>query len=335
MSSQNKYLVIFFCLLVFLALTVLVSLMTGRYMLMPTQVINILSNGNSAAAFDMESAVIWNLRIPRILLNILVGGALAIAGTVFQGIFRNPLVSPDILGVSSGAAFGAALGILISGINIYATGFALIFGIVSVCLTYSLARLRNQITSLSLVLSVMIVSAIFGALIALIKYVADPYDKLPAITYWLMGSFSTASYENVSLVSIPIIFGCAVLYFLRWKINILSMGDEEATALGVNPFKLRLIIIAMATLITAACVTITGIIGWVGLVIPHICRMLIGVDHQKLLPISIIVGAIFMIIVDLIARSAIAAEIPIGIITALVGAPFFACLFYRTRGDWK
>ena len=145
MKSQNKYLVIFFCLLVFLALTVLISLMTGRYMLMPTQVINILSNGNSAAAFDMESAVIWNLRIPRILLNILVGGALAIAGTVFQGIFRNPLVSPDILGVSSGAAFGAALGILISGINIYATGFALIFGIASVCLTYSLARLRNQI----------------------------------------------------------------------------------------------------------------------------------------------------------------------------------------------
>ena len=329
MKSQNKYLVIFFCLLVFLALTVLISLMTGRYMLMPTQVINILSNGNSAAAFDMESAVIWNLRIPRILLNILVGGALAIAGTVFQGIFRNPLVSPDILGVSSGAAFGAALGILISGINIYATGFALIFGIASVCLTYSLARLRNQITSLSLVLSGMIVSAIFGALIALIKYIADPYDKLPAITYWLMGSFSTASYENVSLVSIPIIFGCAVLYFLRWKINILSMGDEEATTLGVNPFKLRLIIIAMATLITAACVTITGI------VIPYICRMLIGVDHQKLLPISIIVGAIFMIIVDLIARSAIAAEIPIGIITALVGAPFFACLFYRTRGDWK
>ena len=172
---------------------------------MPTQVINILSNGTSAAAFDMESAVIWNLRIPRILLNILVGGALAIAGTVFQGIFRNPLVSPDILGVSSGAAFGAALGILISGINIYATGFALIFGIASVCLTYSLARLRNQITSLSLVLSGMIVSAIFGALIALIKYIADPYDKLPAITYWLMGSFSTASYENVSLVSIPII----------------------------------------------------------------------------------------------------------------------------------
>lgn len=194
MKSQNKYLVIFFCLLVFLALTVLISLMTGRYMLMPTQVINILSNGSSAAAFDMESAVIWNLRIPRILLNILVGGALAIAGTVFQGIFRNPLVSPDILGVSSGAAFGAALGILISGINIYATGFALIFGIASVCLTYSLARLRNQITSLSLVLSGMIVSAIFGALIALIKYVADPYDKLPAITYWLMGSFSTASY---------------------------------------------------------------------------------------------------------------------------------------------
>lgn len=335
MSFQKKYYIIIFFLLVLLLLAILVSLMSGRYMLMPTQVMSILSNGISTATYDMESAIIWNLRVPRILLNILVGGALAIAGTVFQGIFRNPLVSPDILGVSSGAAFGAALGILISGINIYATGFALIFGIVSVALTYSLARLRSQITSLSLVLSGMIVSAIFGALIALIKYVADPYDKLPAITYWLMGSFSTASYENVSLISIPIIFGCLVLYFLRWKINILSMGDEEAISLGINPFKLRLIIIAMATLITAACVTITGIIGWIGLVIPHICRMLVGVDHQKLLPISIIVGAVFMIIVDLLARSVIAAELPIGILTALVGAPFFAFLFYRTRGDWK
>ena len=329
-NKRNMWLI---GLLIGLIVLCLLSLSVGRY---PLPMSDILAFVFGQKVVDEHTALLLtDVRLPRVAAALLVGGALSVSGVAYQGMFKNPLISPDILGVSSGAAFGAALGILISGINIYATGFALIFGIASVCLTYSLARLRNQITSLSLVLSGMIVSAIFGALIALIKYVADPYDKLPAITYWLMGSFSTASYENVSLVSIPIIFGCAVLYFLRWKINILSMGDEEATALGVNPFKLRLIIIAMATLITAACVTITGIIGWVGLVIPHICRMLIGVDHQKLLPISIIVGAIFMIIVDLIARSAIAAEIPIGIITALVGAPFFACLFYRTRGDWK
>ena len=182
----------------------------------------------------------------------------------------------------------------------------------------------------------MIVSAIFGALIALIKYVADPYDKLPAITYWLMGSFSTASYENVSLVSIPIIFGCAVLYFLRWKINILSMGDEEATALGVNPFKLRLIIIAMATLITAACVTITGIIGWVGLVIPHILSHVNRCRSSETTSYLHHCRSYFHDYRGFNSHAQLfAAEIPIGIITALVGAPFFACLFYRTRGDWK
>lgn len=335
MTSNKKYIFTTLILLIGLLLAITLSIMTGRYLLPPSQILDIILNGKEAAAMNIDASVVWNLRIPRILLNILVGGGLAIAGTVFQGIFRNPLVSPDILGVSSGAAFGAALGILISGINMHATAFALVFGIISVCLTYSLARLRNEITPLSLVLSGMIISAIFSALISLTKYIADPYDKLPAITYWLMGSFTTASYENVSLISIPILFGCFVLYMLRWKINILSLGDEEAISLGVNPARLRITIIAMATLITASCVTITGVIGWIGLVIPHICRMLVGVDHQRLLPISIIIGSIFMIIVDLIARTAIAAEIPVGIITALVGAPFFAILFYRTRGSWK
>lgn len=335
MTSNKKYIFTTLILLIGLLLAITLSIMTGRYLLPPSQILDIILNGKEAAAMNIDASVVWNLRIPRILLNILVGGGLAIAGTVFQGIFRNPLVSPDILGVSSGAAFGAALGILISGINMHATAFALVFGIISVCLTYSLARLRNEITPLSLVLSGMIISAIFSALISLTKYIADPYDKLPAITYWLMGIFTTASYENVSLISIPILFGCFVLYMLRWKINILSLGDEEAISLGVNPARLRITIIAMATLITASCVTITGVIGWIGLVIPHICRMLVGVDHQRLLPISIIIGSIFMIIVDLIARTAIAAEIPVGIITALVGAPFFAILFYRTRGSWK
>ena len=181
----------------------------------------------------------------------------------------------------------------------------------------------------------MIISAVFSALISLIKYVADPYDKLPAITYWLMGSFASASYSNLQLVGVPILLGTIVLLMLRWRINILSLGDEDAYSLGVNPVKTRLVIIIMATLITAACVTVTGVIGWVGLVIPHICRMLIGVDHKNLLPVSCVVGAAFMILVDLMARTVTAAEIPIGILTALVGAPFFALLFKQAKGDWK
>lgn len=240
-------------------------------------------------------------------MNGLVGAGLAVAGAAFQGVFKNPLVSPDVLGVSSGAAFGAALGILLSGINQLATVLALVFGILSVFMTYTLSKLRGESSTLALVLSGMIISAVFSALISLIKYVADPYDKLPAITYWLMGSFASSSYSDLKLVGVPIIIGVIGLLLLRWRINVLSLGDEEAYSLGVNPVRMRLTIIAMATFITAACVTVIGIIGWVGLVIPHICRMVVGEDHKNLLPASCIVGAIFMIIVDMIARTATAA----------------------------
>lgn len=313
-----------------------ISLFWGRYIIPPYEVSGILLDGIRGEKVDgMAFSVIWNLRLPRILLNSLVGAGLAVSGAAFQGIFRNPLVSPDVLGVSSGAAFGAALGILFSGINPLATGMALFFGIVSVSITYTLSRMRGESSTLSLVLSGMIISAVFSALISLIKYVADPYDKLPAITYWLMGSFASASYSNLQLVGIPILLGTIVLLLLRWRINILSLGDEDAYSLGVNPVRTRQVIIVVATLITASCVTVTGVVGWVGLVIPHICRMLIGVDHKNMLPISCIVGATFMIFVDMIARTATAAEIPIGILTALVGAPFFALLFKQAKGDWQ
>jgi iron complex transport system permease protein len=336
LSKQQNLKFIWITVLVVLLISFFVSLFGGRYIISPYEVSGILLDGLLGEAGDgMAYSVVWNLRLPRTLLNCFVGAGLAVAGGAFQGIFRNPLVSPDVLGVSSGAAFGAALGILLSGMNHLATVMALLFGIASVFMTYTLSKLRGESSTLSLVLSGMIISAVFSALISLIKYVADPYDKLPAITYWLMGSFASASYNNLQMAGIPIFLGTVVLLLLRWRINILSLGDEDAYSLGVNPVKTRRVIIIMATLITASCVTVTGVIGWVGLVIPHICRMLIGVDHMKLLPVSCVVGAAFMIIVDLIARTATAAEIPIGILTALVGAPFFALLFKRAKGDWQ
>lgn len=336
LSKQQNLKFIWITVLAVLLITFFVSLFVGRYIISPYEVSGILLDGLRGEAGDgMEYSVVWNLRLPRTLLNCFVGAGLAVAGGAFQGIFRNPLVSPDVLGVSSGAAFGAALGILLSGMNHLATVMALLFGIASVFMTYTLSKLRGESSTLSLVLSGMIISAVFSALISLIKYVADPYDKLPAITYWLMGSFASASYSNLQMAGIPIFLGTVVLLLLRWRINILSLGDEDAYSLGVNPVKTRRVIIIMATLITASCVTVTGVIGWVGLVIPHICRMLIGVDHMKLLPVSCVIGAAFMIIVDLIARTVTAAEIPIGILTALVGAPFFALLFKRAKGDWQ
>lgn len=336
LSKQRNLKFIWIIVLAVLLITFFVSLFGGRYAISPYEVSGILLDGLLGEAGDgMEYSVVWNLRLPRTMLNCFVGAGLAVAGAAFQGIFRNPLVSPDVLGVSSGAAFGAALGILLSGMNHLATVMALLFGIASVFMTYTLSKLRGESSTLSLVLSGMIISAVFSALISLIKYVADPYDKLPAITYWLMGSFASASYSNLQMAGIPIFLGTVVLLLLRWRINILSLGDEDAYSLGVNPVKTRRVIIIMATLITASCVTVTGVIGWVGLVIPHICRMLIGVDHMKLLPVSCVVGAAFMIIVDLIARTVTAAEIPIGILTALVGAPFFALLFKRAKGDWQ
>ena len=264
-------------------------------------------------------------------MNILVGAGLAISGVAFQGIFQNPLVSPDVISVSSGSAFGAVLGILLFGMNSYVIVLALLFGILSVVITYSLSKVRGESSVLSLILSGMVITALFSSLISLVKYTADPYDKLPAITYWLMGSFSSSSYSNIKIAIFPIISGIMILYFLRWRINILSLGDEEVKALGMNPVYIRAIIIIAVTIITATCVTLTGIIGWVGLLIPHICRMYIGADNIKLIPTSCIMGAIFMLIIDGIARTATSSEIPIGILTSLIGAPFFIIIFKKYR----
>lgn len=330
---KTKY--ILYSITILLFIVSFCSLFLGRYYVEPREVFQILLQRIMGISIkSKEATVVWNIRLPRVLLNILVGGGLGLAGASFQGVFQNPLVSPDILGVSNGAGFGASLGMLLTtGVTNITTIFAFGFGLLSVFITYIIPKIKKDRTSLSLVLSGIVVGSIFNALISLIKLVADTESALPAITYWLMGSFANTTFHDLRLVSIPIIGGIMTLLSLRWRINILSMGDEEAYSLGVNPVKTRLITIIACTIITAASVTVTGIIGWIGMVLPNICRRYVSVDHKYLLPASCITGAIFMVIVDFLARTITPSEIPIGILTALVGAPFFILTYGRKSGE--
>lgn len=319
-------------LIVLLILSIFGSIFLGRFYISPSKFFEVVSNSfNGIENTSIESSIIYQLRIPRIIMNILIGAGLAVSGSALQGVFQNPLVSPNVISVSSGSAFGAVFGILLFGMNSYVIILAMSFGILSVALTYLLSKVRGESSTLSLVLSGMVMTSLFSSLISMIKYTADPYDKLPAITYWLMGSFANVSYSGIKLALFPIAGGIFVLYLLRWRLNILSLGDEEVKSLGLNPTRIRAVIIAIVTLITATCVTVTGVIGWIGLLIPHICRMFIGVDNTKLIPSSCIMGAIFMLIIDNIARTATAVEIPIGILTSVVGAPFFIIIFKRYK----
>lgn len=328
--QRSKNIIIWPVLLVLLAGIFIFSLFMGRYMVSPAGVLKILWHSLRGLPQDsMDASVVMNIRLPRTILALLVGAGLATTGAAYQGLFQNPLVSPDVLGTSAGAAFGAVLGILLSGMDYRAMALSVVFGLLSVVLVFLLSMLSGQTTVISLVLSGMIVQALMNALISLSKYVADPTEKLPAITYWLMGSFISANYSLLKLVTIPILLGIAVIFALRWRINVLSMGDEECISLGIDPVKTRGAIIIACTLITAASVMATGVIGWVGLVIPHIARMMVGVDHNRLVPASALTGGAFMILVDVLARSVTDSELPIGILTALIGAPFFAVLFWK------
>ena len=275
--------------------------------------------------------VICNIRFPRILTAVATGAALAAAGAAYQGIFCNPMVSPDILGASTGAGFGAAIGILLSlsffGIQVTAFIFGLIAVSLSLFITASVGRVYNVI--LVLVLAGMIVSSMFGSFISVAKYLADPYSQLPEITFWLMGSLTSID-TNALTLAIPIVLiGLILLYLIRWRINIMTFGDEEAKALGVNTRAVRLIVITAATLITSTVVSICGQIAWIGLIIPHFARILTGPDYNKLLPLSILIGGTYLLAVDDIARTAMKTEIPLGIITSLIGAPFFIYLLLR------
>lgn len=283
---------------------------------------------------DMEETVIMNVRLPRIFLALLIGGGLAIAGAGFQGMFGNPLVSPDILGVSAGAGFGASLGILIFGQNFMSQVTALIFGLGAIGFTFLVAGARRNAPILMFVLAGVITSALFNALISLTKFVADPEEKLPAITYWLMGSLGTSTYKELYIGGPLILIGMVILYLLRWRINILTLPEDEAKSMGIQVNRLKWIVIFGATLITAASVAIAGIVGWVGLIIPHVARMLVGNNNQHVLPMSVAIGSVYLLIVDNVARSITATEIPLSILTAIIGAPFFAYLLRRLGGGW-
>ena len=321
-------------LLILPVLFIMVSLCIGRYPVSLSKVIEILINGisgNVDIANDLYRNIIWEIRMPRAILGALVGGALGISGASLQGLFKNPLVSPGILGVSSGAGFGAAVAILIFGATAAIYPFALGFGILAVFLSYLIGRTYNTAPTIMLVLGGVIVSSIFAALISFAKYVADPYEQLPSIVFWMMGSLANAGYKDIITAGPIIIAGSLGIYLIRWRINVLSMGDKEARTLGIDTRIAKGIIVTSATLATAGAVCVSGTIGWVGLIIPHIGRMLVGNDNRILIPVSFSLGACFLILVDNISRSITGSEIPLGILTSLIGGPFFIYLLKKTK----
>ena len=302
-----------------------ISLLLGRYPIDPAQAVAMLVNQIvplDPIWTEQQVTLFFNVRLPRILLALMVGCCLACAGAAYQGTFQNPLVSPDILGASQGAAFGAAVAILL-GVSSFTTSlFAFGFSLITVLLVLLIStRARGN--------HMMVVVLAGGVSYA--KLVADPTDELADITYWLMGSLTGANMRDIGMVFPIMLIGCATLFALRWRINILTMGDDEAATMGVNARRTRIVVIIAATLVTAASVCVTGMIGWVGLVIPHLCRMLVGADYRRLIPASMLMGASFLLIVDDVARLATTAEIPIGILTAFVGAPFFLYLITRKK----
>ena len=315
-----------------------VSLFVGRYPIEPLAVIRILVSKLFPISHSWSSTaetIVMQVRLPRLILAAFVGAGLSVSGAAYQGMFRNPLVSTDILGVSAASGFGAALAILISGNELELQLFAFVFGLAGVALTYMISRVYKTTPILMLVLSGVVVAGFFSALISGAKYAADPENKLPAITYWLLGSFSRATYKDLATV-VPLIgFGTAGLLLVRWRLNVLAMGDDEARSLGIKTEMLKGIIIACTTVVTATAVSVSGLVGWVGLVIPHVGRMMVGPDHRVLLPTTLAIGAAYLIVIDTLARTVSAQEIPLGILTALIGAPFFAYLLRRTKGGWK
>ncbi len=278
--------------------------------------------------------VIYDVRLPRIMAGILVGAGLSVSGAAFQGMFRNPLVSSQILGVSSGAGFGAAIAILLFDSLVIIQISSFVFGLLAVAITFLISRMKSSTPILMLVLSGIVVGSLFSALTSLVKYMADPMNKMPAIVFWLLGSLNHVAGKDIKVFGPVIVVTITIMLLIRWKINVLTMGDDDAKALGVNTERLKLIIILCSTVLTASAVCLCGIIGWIGLVVPHIGRMLVGPDNRYLLPTTILTGAAFLVVVDTLARSLSASEIPLGILTSIIGAPLFAFLLRRNKIGW-
>jgi len=322
---------------ILLATSMLAAALVGAY---PVSLLDLLAAvGRRISAAPPQGqidTVLFEVRLPRVLAAALIGAAIAAAGAAYQTLFRNPLVSPDILGVSTGAGLGAVLGIFLSlpVVGIQLTAFGV--GLATVGLVYAIASVvHGREPILVLVLAGVVVGSLAGAAISLLKILADPYDQLPAIVFWLLGSLSAVRRAEVWSAAPLVLAGLVPLVLLRWRINVLSLGDEEAKALGVEAGRLRLAVVAAATLMTASVVAISGVIGWVGLVIPHIARMLVGPSFDRLLPTAMLLGASYLLLVDTLARTMARVEVPIGILTAIIGAPFFLWLLMRGREGWS
>ena len=309
----------------------LLGLLVGKFPLSVAELWQVLwARLNGEPLLGSADTVIWQLRLPRILAAILVGASLAVAGAAYQGMFRNPLVSPDILGVSAGAGLGAICAIFFNLPMYMVQLFAFVGGLFAVAAVYALASLvRRHDPVLVLVLAGIALGALLGAGISLLKILADPYTQLPTITFWLLGGLHSVNLSDLSYSAPLMLLGLTPLVLLRWRMNLLSLSDDEASALGVNLVRTRLLLIFSATLMTASAVSFTGIIGWVGLVIPHIARLLVGPHFSRLLPVSLLLGATFLLLTDTLARNIAGIELPLGILTALVGAPFFMYLLAR------
>ena len=280
--------------------------------------------------------VVFNVRGPRIVAAVLVGAALAAAGAAYQGLFRNPLVSPDILGVSTGAALGAVTGIYLSLGVVAIQSLAFVVGLGAVAVVYATgAALRRHDPILILVLAGIVIGTLLGSLVSLLKYLADPYNQLPAITFWLLGSLASVTIGDVKAVTPSVVLGLIPLVLLRWRMNVMTLGEDEARALGVDTRRLRLAVIAAATLMTAGVVSISGVVGWIGLLVPHLARFLVGPDFRRLLPASILLGAGYLLGVDTLARTIARIEIPLGVLTAFLGAPVFIWVLAASRRGWQ
>lgn len=312
----------------------LAALCIGRYNIQLSKVIiAITSQFISGHKYidDVTYNVIFNLRLPRIIAALLIGGALALSGTTFQGIFKNPLVSPDILGVSNGSCVGAAIAILLGG-SIYGIQIsAFIFGICTVMITMSIPRIMKRDSTIMLVLSGIIVSGFMASILGLMKYVADPETQLADITFWQLGSIAKVNLESIYKIAPVMIVSGSILLALRWRINILSLGDNEAKSLGVNLKKEKGVAVLCATILTASSVCLSGTIGWIGLVMPHLARMIVGNNNVRTLPVATLMSGGFLLIVDTIARTMSVGEIPLGILTGLIGAPFFTWILIKQR----
>jgi len=338
-TSGNRFPLIIAATAMGLWVIVVVAFAIGRYPVPLPDLLRILWSWAGGAPHGLDATletVVLQIRGPRVIAAVLIGAALAAAGAAYQNLFRNPLVSPDILGVSAGAAVGAILGIFLSLGVVAIQSMAFAGGLAAVGMVYLVARaVRGHDPLLVLVLAGVVLGALLSACVALMKYLADPYNQLPAITYWLLGSLASTDARDMWVAAPLLLAGLLPLWLLRWRINVLSLDDEEARSLGVSAGRIRLVVIVAATLMTSAAVAVSGVIGWIGLVIPHFARLLTGPDFSRLLPVSVLLGAGFLVAVDTLARSIANIEVPLGVLTAFVGTPLFLWQLATARRGWQ